>query len=612
MEEIVARDAVLDDNVDILINVVDASNLERSLYLTLQVIALGKPVVVALNMMDIVNERGMEIDLHRLPEILGCPVIPVSARKETGLSILMHAVAHHEGVLHDPIIHHHDDELSRVDYRRHKQHVMVYSDEIEEQIEKIEKEFSRTYPRKRNYRWYAIETLERDKVVLSDYPIDKKSYNSEKNYEVEIINQKYDFIEDVVSEVLVNKAKKQHFSDRIDKILTHHIWSLPIFLGIMALVFFLTFTVGDFLKGYFELGIEMISNGISYGLQALHVGPILTSLVIDGIVGGVGGILSFLPNIFILFLILGILEDSGYMARVAFVMDDIMNKLGLSGKAFVPLLLGFGCSVPAIMSARTLNNNKDRIKTIAVVPFMSCSAKLPIYVLFSLMFFPKHHMLVAYSLYIIGILVALGTAFFLSKIDKKKTVSDLLIELPEYKMPNGRTVAIFTWEKVKDYLVRAGTIILLASIILWLVLNIGPHGYTTEISTSFGAMIGKFLAPIFKPAGLGEWQIVLSLIAGLAAKEVVVSSVGVILKVSNISSVGGMAQASTLLASIGFGAVNAYALMVFSLLYVPCTAAMATMAREVKNRKVTLLILAYQLFVAWLLSVITYQIGIRL
>ena len=328
----------------------------------------------------------------------------------------------------------------------------------------------------------------------------------------------------------------------------------------------------------------------------------LKSLIVDGIISGVGGILTFLPNIFILFLALALLEDSGYMARVAFVMDDIMSRLGLSGRAFLPLLLGFGCSVPAIMASRALEHPKDRFKTILVTPFMSCSARLPIYVLFSSMFFGKYAMLVCYSMYLLGIVVAITTAYILSKIDGSKAEHALLIELPEYKSPNARTIFIYVWEKIKDYLTKAGTVIFVASVIMWALLNFGPHGYVTEISQSFGSLAGKAIVPLFRPAGLGYWQIIVALIAGIAAKEVVVSSCSVLFGIQNVTTAGGMDAMVATLGSLGFGAANAYALMVFCLLYVPCTATIATIHRELKSWKQTVGILCFQILVAWGMS----------
>ena len=610
MEETVARECIMSDEVDVIVNVVDASCLERNLYLTLQLIELNKPVVLALNMMDIVEERGMEIDLHRLPEMLGVPAIPVSARKRSGLSILMHAVAHHsQYAKQGPFIHHHTGKSSSHIHNHHDEYAMVYEDEIEDKIDTLILQLKDRYPELSNYRWHAIKYLEMDKTVTSQFPLDIDSVIS-RSYEKDIINQKYDFIEEIIEEVLVNKARKEESTDRIDHYLTHRWFGLPIFFGIMALVFFLTFTVGDWLKGYFEIALEHFSLYTGNVLIALNVSPMLRSLIIDGIISGVGGILTVLPNIFILFLALALLEDSGYMARVAFVMDDIMSRLGLSGRAFLPLLLGFGCSVPAVMASRALEHRRDRFKTILITPFMSCSARLPIYVLFSSMFFGKYAMIVCYSMYLLGIAVAITTAFLLSKIDGSKAEHALLIELPEYKSPNARTIFIYVWEKVKDYLSKAGTVIFIASVIMWALLNFGPHGYVTDITQSFGSLAGKAVVPLFRPAGLGYWQIVVALIAGIAAKEVVVSSCSVLFGIQNITTANGMNAMVATLGSLGFGAANAYALMVFCLLYVPCTATIATIHRELGSLKATAGILSFQMLTAWGMSVIVYHIGL--
>lgn len=611
MEEKVSRECILSEDVDVIVDVVDASSLERNLYLTLQLIELGKPVVLALNMMDIVEERGLEIDLHRLPEMLGIPAIPVSARKRSGLSILMHAVAHHKSLENqqDPLIHHHsNEEPSRHIHDHHSEYAMVYKDEIEDKIDQVSEALIKEYPWMQNPRWHAIKYLENDKEVMRKHPL-KSAGLLDRSYEKDIINQKYDFIEEIIDETLVNKNEKSEKTDKIDHYLTHKYLGLPIFLGIMALVFFFTFTIGDWLKGYFEIGLEMFSAFVLQGLEAIHTSEMMTSLVVDGIISGVGGILTFLPNIFILFLALALLEDSGYMSRVAFVMDDIMSSLGLSGRAFIPLLLGFGCSVPAIMASRALEHRRDRLKTILITPFMSCSARLPIYVLFSSMFFGDKAMLVCYSMYLLGIVVAILTAFIISKVDGSKAEHALLIELPEYKSPNARTIMIYVWEKVKDYLSKAGTVIFVASVAMWILLNFGPQGYTPDITQSFGSMIGKGIVPLFKPIGLGYWQIVVALISGIAAKEVVVSSCSVLFGIANVTGNTGMAALTATLEAVGFGAANAYALMVFCLLYVPCTATIGTIQREVESKKMTALVVCFQLAVAWIMSFIVYHIG---
>jgi len=614
MEEQVTRQYILSDDVDVIIDVADASALERNLYLTLQLIELGKPVILALNMMDIVQKRGMEIDLHRLPEMLGIPVIPVSARRKTGLDILMHAAAHHKDSKSTEATSHHHHRASQTRHRHdhHGEYVMVYSDEIEDKIDLLMDALRQKYPGLENLRWHALKLLENDTEITRDYPVDLPQV-LDRSYEQEIINQKYDFIDEVIGEVLVNKSKKEALTDKVDSLLTHRVLGLPIFLCIMALVFFLTFTVGDWLKGYFQVGLDAISSGVAYGLDFLHVAPLLTSLIVDGIIAGVGGILLFLPNIFILFLALAFLEDSGYMSRVAYVMDGIMGKLGLSGRAFIPMILGFGCTVPAIMASRALENKRDRYKTMLITPFMSCSARLPIYVLFSELFFPQNALLAAYSMYLLGIVVAILCAFILHLIDRKKERENaLLIELPEYKAPSARTIAIYVWEKVKDYLTKAGTTIFVASIIMWVLLNFGPSGYSQDISSSFGSIIGRFIVPFFAPIGLGFWQIVVALIAGISAKEVVVSSTAVLFGVASITSPEGMASLMSSLTAIGFGPLNAYCLMVFCLLYVPCAATLATIKKETGSWGRVGLSAAFQIAVAWVITFLVYHIGLLL
>lgn len=609
MEEIVSRQFILSDEVDVMINVVDASALERSLYLTLQLLELGKPVVLALNMMDIVEKRGMEIDLHRLPEMLGIPVIPVSARKRRGLDSLLHAAAHHKDCENPDCLIHHHKVRSNHKHDHHSQYAMVYSDKIEDKIDLIIPELQKRYPELTNLRWHALKLLEGDKEVTKKYPVDLPEV-IDRSYESDIINEKYDFIGEIIDEVLLHKERQDMFTEVVDKALTHKIWGIPIFLGIMAFVFLLTFTLGDWVKGYFEMGIDWLSGLAESGLTAVGASSLVTSLVIDGIIAGVGTIVTFLPNILILFVCLALLEDSGYMARVAYVMEGIMSKLGLSGKAFIPMLLGFGCTVPAIMASRALENKRDRYKIMLVTPFMSCNARLTIYILFSEMFFGNHAMIVAYSMYLIGIVVAMIVSLLLHLMDKKKSANYLMIELPEYKIPDGRTVAIYVWEKIKDYLGKAGTTIFLATILIWFVLNFGPNGFTSDMTGSFGAILGKWFVPIFAPIGLGFWQIVVALIAGISAKEVVVSSCAVLFGIVNASSPEGMSEFTNALQGIGFGSLNAFCLMVFCLLYVPCAAALATTYKESNSWKWTIFTGGFQLAVAWVVTFIIYQIGL--
>ena len=592
IEEQVTRKCVLDDDIEVIVNVVDASSLERNLYLTLQLLELGKPVILALNMMDIVKERGLEIDLHRLPEMLGdIPVVPVSAAKRTGLDILLHAVVHH--YVEGP-----------------KEDIMNYGPFIEDKLARLEVMMQARYPSHSLVRWHAIKLLEDDEQVTREHPIEITNV-VDRSYEKEIIQKKYQYIEEIVKETLFHKESKAAQTDRVDRILTHPVWGVPAFLCIMALVFFLTFAVGDFLKGGFEVALNYISEAVRMLLVGIHASDWLISLVVDGIVAGVGGILTFLPNIFILFLALGILEDSGYMSRVAYVMDGIMGKVGLSGRAFLPMILGFGCTVPAVMATRALETEHDRRKVMVITPFMSCSARLPVYVLFSDMFFPDNPMIPAFSMYVIGLVLSILVALVMNKAEKGKINDSLLIELPEYKRPNPRTIRIYVWNKLKDYLTKAGTTIFIASIAIWFVLNFGTSGMVADTSESFGAAIGRFLVPVLVPAGLGMWQIVVALISGISAKEVVVSSFAVLFGVSNANSAAGM---QTIVENIhqfnpSFGALNAFCLMLFVLLYVPCAATIGTIRKESGSWKFTLKLLAFEMLFAWLVSVIVFQIG---
>ena len=592
IEEKVTRRCVLDDDIEVIVNVVDASCLERNLYLTLQLLELGKPVILALNMMDIVKERGMEIDLHRLPEMLGdIPVVPVSAARRTGLDILMHAVVHHyeEGP---------------------KKDILDYGEEVEEKLSELEERMQSCYPNHSSIRWHAIKLLEDDEEVKKDHPLEVDAL-AEHSYEKVIARKKYEYIEKIMEEVLFYKDRKAASTDRIDKIMTHPVWGVPVFLCIMALVFFLTFFVGDFLKGGLEYALAVFSDFVRTGLEGLHVTGWMISLVVDGVIAGVGGILTFIPNIFILFLALAILEDSGYMARVAYVMDGIMGKVGMSGRAFLPMVLGFGCTVPAIMATRALETEHDRRRTMIVTPFMSCSARLPVYVLFSGMFFPRCAMLVAFSMYVIGMAAGILVAFVQHKLEKGRVNQSLMIELPEYKRPNARTIRTYVWNKLKDYLTKAGTTIFIASIIIWFILNFGVHGMVTDPSESFGAALGRFLVPVLKPAGLGLWQIAVALISGISAKEVVVSSFSVLFGVSNINSAAGMAAVIDNIRRFDptFGGLNAFCLMLFCLLYVPCAATLATIKKESGSWKFTSAVMVFQIGLAWLVSVLVFQIG---
>lgn len=403
------------------------------------------------------------------------------------------------------------------------------------------------------------------------------------------------------------------FTGRADRILAHPVWGIPIFFGILALVFFLTFSAGGFLRGYFERGLAMLSAYILELLGQCRVSGWIISLVSDGILAGVGGVLGFLPNIAILFLALAFLEDSGYMARIAWVMNGTMASAGLSGKAVLPVLLGFGCTVPAVLASRILENEKDRRRTILMTPFMSCSARLPVYVLFAGMFFPEASVAVIGGLYVLGVLAALGTAWAAWKAGREEPYEDiLLMELPEYRWPDLGTVVSCAWERVRDYLEKAGTTIFLASLILWFFLHLGPQGDARDVSESFAAVLGRGLAPILVPAGLGTWQTAVALLTGLSAKEVVVSSFFILYGAGNRGAGRGHEALAASLAASGFTGASALALLVFCLLYTPCAAAMGTIRQETGSLRWTVGLAVYQLFLAWICAVLVYQAASRI
>lgn len=409
-------------------------------------------------------------------------------------------------------------------------------------------------------------------------------------------DNRYEYIDKIMKDA-VKVNKYDDFTDRADKILTHDIWGIFIFIAVICTVFALTFVLGDMLKGIFENWLESFSAAVRSWMTRVNAGEIITSFTVDGIISGVGGILSFIPNIAVLFFLLAILEDSGYMSRTAYISEGLMSRIGLSGRAVIPLLLGLGCTVPAIMSARILKDEKDRLKTIMITPFVSCSARLPIYIFLSDIFFKKYAVLAACSMYIIGIICAVIAGFVVSRAEKNEKESGLIIELPEYKTPSARSVIVYVWEKIKDYLERAGTIIMIASAVMWFLMNFGISGFTGDIGRSFGAAVGEFLSPVMSVCGLGDWRIILALISGVAAKETVVSSMNVLY--------GQPMDAA--LAAIGFTWINAYSMMLFCLLYVPCIAAIATMRRESGSLKYTLLVMCMQIIIAWSVSAVFYQ-----
>ena len=606
MEEIVARKFIIGEHPDAILNIVDATNLERNLYLTMQLLELERPMVLALNFMDEVEKAGDHIDVERLSQHLGIPVIPISAREGKGLDTLLE-VAHrqmHTGLTVEP-----DDLYDD------------YTHEIHHRVGDIihDKAYEAGIPA----HWASIKLIEgdsqvaqslglsgREKAKIEEIAEEYEAASPLGDRETLIADSRYRFIESVV-QTSVRKARQQGqptWTDRIDAIATHKIWAFPVFIVMLLIMFWFTFgPIGSGLSDLLAAVIENYLDPVVRGaLTGIHAAPWAISLVCDGVIAGVGGVLTFLPMIAILFLFLSILEDSGYMSRAAFVMDRTLRHFGLSGKAFIPLLMGFGCTVPAVMGARTMENEKDRRMTIMLVPFMSCSARLPIYGLLVSAFFPTHRALVVISLYLIGICLAILSGLILKRFVFRGEAAPFLLELPPYRLPTVRNVATHVWEKVKDFLSRAATLILAMSVVLWLLQSFTVHGqYTTDVSQSLLSLIGSVLAPLFIPCGFGVWQAAVALLTGLIAKEAVVSSMSLFYGFSLTAS--GAAVALAL--SGTFTPVAAYAFLVFCALYTPCVASIATIRREMGSAKWTLACLGWQLALAYLASMLVYQIG---
>nr|WP_250160269.1 ferrous iron transport protein B [Caloranaerobacter azorensis] len=604
LEEVIARNYIVEESPNVVVNVVDATNIERNLYLSIQLIELGTPVVIALNMMDMVEKMGINIEVKKLSRMLGVPVVPIVASKKKGIEELLDVVVR----------------LSKGEIE-YNPCAVDYGRDLEEKIsETIESLKLNPLAKKYNLRWLAIKVIEGDEKVLKTLNIDDEEESFEDDeisllddYESIIADKKYQFITEIVSKA-VNKPKDEKLttSDKIDKVLTNKWLGIPIFAGLMYIVFFMTFNIGniflDMIDAFFS---ETVSGWASNALEAVGVAEWLKSLIVDGIIGGVGGVLTFLPNIIILFIFISILEDSGYMARVAFIMDRAMRKIGLNGKAFIPMLMGFGCNVPAIMGTRTLDNEKERIAAILINPFMSCGARLPVYILFASVFFAGHEDTVVFSLYVLGILVAIIVGLIFKKTLFKGEGAPFVMELPPYRIPTLKGIFIHVWERVKGYLVKAGTIIFAASIILWFLLGYNFSG-PADITESIGASIGKAIAPIFTPLGFGNWRAALSLVSGLLAKEVVISNMAIIYGLGETVAEAALEGditgfASTL--SNTFNQLTAYVFMVFVLLYTPCVATIGVIKRETNSWKWTLFSIAYQFIVAWVMAMLVFQVG---
>ena len=595
-EEIVSRDFILNEKPDGIINIVDATNIERNLYLTLQLLELRTPMVLALNMMDEVNANGGSIDVRKMSKALGIPVVPISAARDEGVSELIDQAVQtvRAGTL--PQV----TDFCGADSPVHRcLHAVVHL--IADHADRLH------IPA----RFCAAKLIEGDEALAERLDLDQNEKELLEHCIVQmeteggldrnaaLADMRYQFIEGVVRDSVVkcHESREHQRSLAADRILTGRHTALPVFFGVMLLVFYLTFDViGAAFSTLLDLGIDAVTDLADRALTAYGINPVAHSLVIDGIFAGVGGVLSFLPVIVTLFFFLSMLEDTGYMARVAFVMDKLLRKIGLSGRSIVPMLIGFGCSVPAIMATRTVSSDRDRKMTILLTPYMSCSAKIAIYAFFTDALFPRYKALVMLGLYLLGILVGILAAFVMKGTAFRGKPVPFVMELPNYRLPSLKNVGLLLWEKARDFLQRAFTVIFLATIVIWFLQTFDTRlNVVTDNGASLLALVGRLLAPLFAPLGFGDWRCVTALISGFIAKESVVSTLQVLL--------GGAALSSL------FPLRSAVSFLVFTLLYTPCVAAIATIRRELGSRWATLGVVVMQCTVAWVVSFLAYAVA---
>ena len=600
-EEIVTRDFILNSKPDAILNIVDATNIERNLYLTLQLLTLKVPTVIALNMMDELTGNGGSVDVQKLSQELGVPVVPISAAKNQGISELvdiMLTTAENrtipkvqdfcpEGPVHRCI------------------HAVCHIIEDHAQRVQLPRRFAATKLIEGEEEFFDLLKLSQNEKELIEHSIIEMEADTGLDRNAALADMRYNFIEKVCTGCVTkaSESKEHRRSVKIDKVLTNRYLAIPLFAAIMGLVFFLTFNViGAALSDVMTYAVDGLTQLADRALTAYGINPVVHSLVIDGIFAGVGSVLSFLPIIVTLFFFLSILEDSGYMARVAFVMDKLLRKIGLSGRSFVPMLIGFGCSVPAIMATRTLSSNRDRKMTILLTPFISCSAKIPIYTLFAAAFFPGRELVVMLALYFGGIVVGILMALLLKNTLFHGNPVPFVMELPNYRFPSAKSVLLLMWEKAEDFLTRAFTVIFMATVIIWFLQTFDLKLNVVSDSTgSILAWLGQLFTPIFTPLGFGDWRMITALVSGFTAKEAVVSTFGVILGVSNEQ----LHQALHLL----FTPQSAASFLTFCLLYTPCVAAVATIRRELGSKLKTVGVVIAQCAVAWVAAFLVYQIG---
>ena len=595
-EEIVTRDYLINEKIDCIINITDATNIERNLYLSLQLMELDIPMVIALNMMDEMRENGNTVEIKKLSDYLGVPVVPLAAIRNEGVEELIETAIHTAQMRQKPAV---KDFCSGAVHRA----IHSVAHLVEDHADRIN-----VPPRFAATKLIEGDTPMMNSLQLSDNEKDMLEHivtemetETGTDREAALADMRYDFIERVCSKsVIKNGESKAHArSVRIDSLLTHKTWAIPIFIGIMAVIFWLTFgLVGAFLSDGFTLIIDTIISFIDTGLTSYGINPVVHSLIVDGVCAGVGSVLSFLPTIVVLFFFLSVLEDSGYRARVAFVMDKALRKIGLSGRSFVPMIIGFGCSVPAIMASRTLPSDRDRKMTIMLTPFMSCSAKLPIYTVFVQAFVPQNLRAAAMiGLYLFGMIMGVIVGLVLKKVAFRGEPVPFVMELPNYRMPGFKSVMMLIWDKAKDFITKAFTVIFTASVIIWFLQTFDTRlNVVSDSANSMLAMIGQFISPIFRPIGFGDWRAATALITGFSAKEAVISTLTVL--------VGGDISAIKEL----FSFQSAVAFLVFTLIYTPCVAAIAAVKRELKSGKWALIIAFGQTALAWFTAFIIYQI----
>ena len=601
-EEKVSRDFIIERKPDAIINIVDATNIERNLYLTLQLIEMGKPMVLALNMMDELLGNHGSVDIQKLSDRLGIPVVPIAAAKNDGVDELMRVVAETAENTVKP---------RRIDFcSAGPVHRCIHtvSHVVEDHADKIgvPSRFAATRVIEEDAEIISALKLSDNELELIGHAVLEMENEGGLDRNAALAEMRYRFIEAVCSECVIKaqESKEMLRSVKIDKVLTNKYLAIPTFIAIMGFIFWMTFSVlGKWLSDLLALGIDEVTALVDNALTAYGLNPVVHSLVIDGVFAGVGSMLSFLPIIVVLFFFLAILEDTGYMSRVAFVMDKLLRRIGLSGRSFVPMLIGFGCSVPAIMATRTLSSERDRKMTMLLIPFMSCSAKIPIYAVFTAAFFPDHRGLVMTCLYVFGMLVGIIAAKVLSKTAFTGKPVPFVMELPNYRMPSLKSVLLLMWEKAWDFIRRAFTVIFAATIVIWFLqhfdvrLNVVGEGSTDSLL----AIIGTWIAPVFAPLGFGDWRVATALLTGLMAKEAVISTLGVLMNVG--ANLGSAALGSL------FTLPSAVSFLVFCLLYTPCVAALAALRRELGSGvKTTVLVMISQCCVAWLAAFCVYAL----